>query len=79
MSEQPPERLSPVWFGVDFARPEPSRPSASLAVALERLHRAGIVVARVPEPFLELYDVQGRGELTRNQVLDLANKFVPRR
>jgi hypothetical protein len=43
-----------------------------LAVAILTLQRLGVPVRRVDEPWLNLYNVAGHGELTRNQVIDLA-------
>jgi hypothetical protein len=40
--------------------------------AIDLLHEAGILVARSPDPWLELYTAPGFPELTRNQVFDLA-------
>lgn len=45
---------------------------SSLDDAIRGLAGIRIVVSRVDEPWLDLYDVSGHGELTRLQVVSLA-------
>lgn len=67
----PVRRLSDGSYDLDLSRPQPNTEMAALS-AVASLARAGIVVRRADEPWLELYMAPGFPELTRNQLIELA-------